>query len=86
MENENFVAYAPEDKERFYRFSTLGYNIGRVENFVYHLEHKRGQNSWFNNPHMNMNNSEWDKIQGMNKKQLIEYYSTQDYLKKYING
>lgn len=86
MENENFKAYAPEDKERFYRFSTLGYNIGRVENFVYHLEHKRGQNSWFNNPYMNMNNSEWDKIQGMNKKQLIEYYSTQDYLKKYING
>ena len=86
MENENFKAYAPEDKERFYRFFTLGYNIGRVENFVYHLEHKRGQNSWFNNPHMNMNNSEWDKIQGMNKKQLIEYYSTQDYLKKYING
>jgi hypothetical protein len=86
MENENFVAYAPEDKERFYRFSTLDYNIGRVENFVYHLEHKRGQNSWFNNPHMNMNNSEWDKIQGMDKKQLIEYYSTQDYLKKYING
>ena len=27
MENENFVAYAPEDKERFYRFQTLGYNI-----------------------------------------------------------
>ena len=29
MENENFKAYAPEDKERFYRFTTLGYSVGR---------------------------------------------------------
>ncbi len=38
MENENFRAYAPEDKERFYRFNTLGYNVGRIDNFIYHLE------------------------------------------------
>ena len=43
MENENFKAYAPEDKERFYRFSTLGYSIGRINNYVYHLEHARGE-------------------------------------------
>jgi hypothetical protein len=83
MENENFVAYAPEDKERFYRFTTLGYNIGRIENYVYHLEHKRGSNSWFTNPHMNNNISEWEKIQSMNRKELVEYYSKQTYLKKY---
>ncbi len=86
MENENFVAYAPEDKERFYRFSTLGYNICRIKNLVYHLEHARGINSWFNNPHMNSNNLEWEKISTMDKDQLIEYYSKQDYLKKYNNG
>ena len=85
MENESFVAYSPEDKERFYRFTTLGYNVGRIDDYVYHLEHVRGENSWFSNPHMNSNMEEWEKIQMMNKQQLIEYYSEQDYLKKY-NG
>ena len=83
MENENFRAYAPEDKERFYRFKTLGYNIGRINNYVYHLEHARGENSWFSNPHMKSNMGEWEKIQTMNKQNLLEYYSQQDYLRKY---
>ena len=85
MENENFVAYAPEDKERFYRFTTLDYNVGRINDYVYHLEHTRGQNSWINNPHMNTNNDEWEKIQRMNKEQIKEYYSKQEYLKKYVS-
>jgi hypothetical protein len=85
MENENFKAYAPEDKERFYRFTTLEYNVGRINDYVYHLEHARGENSWFNNPHMLSNMQEWEKIQAMNKEQLVEYYSKQDYLKKYVS-
>jgi hypothetical protein len=84
MENENFVAYAPEDKERFYRFTTLGYNVGRINDYVYHLEHSRGENSWFNNPHMLTNMEEWEKIQKMNRSELQSYYSNQSYLKKYI--
>jgi hypothetical protein len=83
MENENFKAYAPEDKERFYRFVKLGYNVGRIENYVYHLEHSRGENSWISNPHMTSNMEEWENIQTMEKEQLIEYYSKQTYLKKY---
>ena len=83
MENENFKAYAPEDKERFYRFKTLGYNVGRINNYVYHLEHARGENSWFSNPHMQSNMSEWEKIEKMNKENLLEYYSQQDYMRKY---
>jgi hypothetical protein len=85
MENENFIAYAPEDKERFYRFTTLGYNVGRIDNYVYHLEHARGHNSWLNNPHMQNNNNIWEEIQKMNQNKLREYYSDQEYLKKY-NG
>ena len=83
MENENFKAYSPEDKERFYRFNTLDYNVGRVNDYVYHLEHSRGENSWFNNPHMNSNMKEWEKIQLMDRDKLIQYYSNQSYLKKY---
>lgn len=86
MENENFKAYAPEDKERYYRYTTLGYKVGRITDYIYHLEHSRGENSWFSNPHMTSNNDEWEKIQRMNKEQLIEYYSGQSYLRKYNEG
>ena len=83
MENEDFKAYAPEDKERYYRFNKLGYSVGRIENYVYHLEHARGENSWFTNPHMESNMAEWNKIKEMNKDQLLQYYSEQKYLDKY---
>lgn len=84
MENENFVAYAPEDVERYYRYTTLGYKVGRIESNIYHLEHKRTQNSWFNNPKMQDNFIEWEKIKSMNKNQIIEYYKNQEYLKKRV--
>jgi len=29
--------------------------------------------------------NEWDKISKMDKKELLEYYSNQDYLKKYAS-
>ena len=83
MENENFRAYAPEDKERFYRFTTLGYSVGRIDDVVYHLEHARGENSWFTNPHMESNMAEWEKIRTMSKGGLLKYYSEQEYLNKY---
>ena len=85
LENENFKAYAPEDKERYYRFNKLGYRVGRVENYVYHLEHARGENSWFTNPHMQSNMEEWEKIQSMDREKLLDYYSQQEYLQKYVS-
>jgi len=88
MENENFRGSSPEDKERYYRFTTLGYNIARLDQFIYHLEHSRGRNSWpasiEGNPYMGENFELWNNLQKMNKQQLSEYYSNQAYLKKYI--
>jgi hypothetical protein len=86
MENENFVAYAPEDVERFYRFGTLGYSVGRLNGMVYHLEHERTPNSWFTNPHMAENNEEWDRVQKMNEETLRKYITSQDYYKQRIDG
>ena len=87
MENENFRGSSPEDKERFHRFTLLGYNVGRIDDQVYHLEQSRGVNSWPNsvqgNPYMRENFEEWEKIQLMNKDELKKYYLTQEYLKKY---
>jgi len=87
MENENFQGSSPEDKERIYRFMKLGYNVGRVVDWVYHLEHSRGANSWpvsyQQNPHMQNNIALWNYIQTLNIGELREYYNEQKYLKKY---
>lgn len=87
MENENFKGSSPEDVERHHRFITLGYNVGRLNHWIYHLEHSRGDNSWpvscEKNPHMKDNINLWNYLQTLNKTQLKEYYSTQEYLKKY---
>lgn len=87
MENENFRGSSPEDKERYYRFTTMGYNVGRIDHYVYHLEHSRGHNSWPNsvqgNPYMEENFKTWESIQKMEKNELELYYKNQDYLKKY---
>ena len=82
LENEGFIAYAPEDVERHHRWKTLGYRIGRVDNYAYHLEHERTQNSWFHNPHMQRNNELWEKLKVLDKEQLTEYYKQQDYVKE----
>jgi hypothetical protein len=34
---------------------------------------------------MQNNNLEWEKINKMDKKNLMDYYSKQDYLKKYVS-
>ena len=89
MENENFRGSSPEDKERYYRFTTMGYNVGRIDHYVYHLEHSRSRNSWpvsyQMNPYMSENISLWEKLNQMTKEELQNYYSTQEYLKKYDN-
>jgi hypothetical protein len=89
MENENFRGSSPEDKERFFRFTALEYKVGRIDNWIYHLEHSRGANSWpesiRGNPYMVQNFEVWNHLQTLNKQKLKEYYSNQDYLKKYAS-
>jgi len=85
MENENFVSYAPEDFERHFRFKTLGYNIKRIKNIIYHIEHSRTDNSSRSNPNMASNEAEWEKIQKFNRKELWQYISDQKYYKQRMN-
>ena len=73
-ENEKFIAYAPEDEERAYRFEKLGYNVTRLNSFVYHLEHARTPNSWYNNPHMKRNFALWEHLQTLSREELATYY------------
>ena len=87
MENENFMGSAPDDFERRYRFTTLGYRVHRINGEVFHLEHSRGMNSYpqsiSQHPYWKHNWGLWEQLKEYSKEQLIEYYSKQDYLKKY---
>ena len=81
MMNENFVSWGCEDDEFYFRMSTLGNRIGRLNNYVYHLEHGRTHNSWFSNPNFNNNYQLWNTIKTFDRDQLVEYYENQYYLK-----
>ena len=80
MMNENFVSWGCEDDEFYFRMSTLGNRIARVDDYVYHLEHARTQNSWFSSPKFNDNFQLWNTIKTFDKKQLVSYYEKQEYL------
>ena len=79
-ENEGFVAYGYEDDERHYRFAMLS-NVARIDENIFHLEHKRSSNSWFNNPHIEDNRKLWKKLKSCNKQELQVYYDHVKYAK-----
>ena len=81
MMNENFVSWGCEDDEFYFRMSTLGNRIARIDNYVYHLEHSRTHNSWFSSPNFNNNWQLWNTIKTFDRDKLIQYYENQDYLK-----
>jgi len=81
MMNENFVSWGCEDDEFYFRMSTLGNRIARIDDYVYHLEHGRTHNSWFSNPNFNNNWQLWNTIKTFDRDQLVSYYENQDYLK-----
>lgn len=83
-ENENFISYGPEDKERLYRFQILSNSVSwRDGQKVYHLEHYRGNDSWTTNPSFAHNWSIFDSLKGMSGEGLMEYYKNSEYTKKY---
>lgn len=85
-ENENFISYGHEDKERLYRFKTLGYRITRFDNDIYHMEHIRTSDSNSSNPYFLHNTEEYNKVCNMNRDEILEYLNKQSYLKKYNFG
>ena len=85
-ENENFISYGPEDKERGKRFVKLGLNVRWVDHFmVYHLEHHRGDDS---SPSNNFFRENWDvynHLETLTMHETLEYYNNQGYIRKYKN-
>lgn len=83
MENENFISYGPEDSERMHRFQTLGYKVIWLDNYIWHLEHVRTENSNEKNPHFHKNDQLYKYLSSLNADELKEHYKNQNYLKKY---
>lgn len=81
MENENFISYGPEDLERHYRFTTLGYNLKRVKGPIYHMEHHMGLNSYKKHPNYQSNLLEWEKVKTMDKSALGSYVEEWKWIK-----
>lgn len=83
-ENENFISYGPEDKERGERFKKMGFDVRWIDDCkVYHFEHFRGIDSSDRNPHSPGNWGVFYECQRMDKNQIIEYYKNQGYNQNY---
>lgn len=81
-ENENFIAFAPEDKERFYRLSTLG-TVHRVPGPLLHLHHPRGENSKSVHRFQRQGMDEFAKVSRMNAEELKSYIDTWSWKKEF---
>jgi hypothetical protein len=87
MENEYFISYGPEDKERFERFNKLDKKIKFIENSpVYHLEHYRGEDSSEKNFYFNQNWNLYQYLKNLNPRQTKEFYDKAEYREKYKNN
>lgn len=73
MENENMISWGPEDQERLYRVRKLGYKVGSLNGFLYHLDHHITPNSFYTNPVYNRNVEEFNRVQRMTETELREY-------------
>lgn len=84
MMNENFHAWGPEDCELYYRLNFLGNKVDRIDDYVYHLEHARSNDSWFSNPMWRENTELWYWIRSQSKESFLNYYKNQDYVQRRI--
>ena len=74
-ENENFKSWGSEDSERFLRMKKVGLRVYRTNNVIFHQRHRRGDNSGVN-IFSEENEKEFEKIEKMSKKELLEYIKT----------
>jgi len=76
MENEKMISYAPEDVERFERFSRLGYRVVKVKGVLYHIDHFISIDSSEKNPHFDNNWKELYSMRELSDYQLQQYIKT----------
>ena len=86
-ENENFISYGPEDKDRGERFGRLGFNVTWKHGYhVYHFEHYRGNDSSPGNPHFDHNWGVYNNLNLLSANSFPTYeayYKNPDYTRDY---
>jgi hypothetical protein len=89
-ENENFISYGPEDKERGERFKNFMLNVSWKPGYkVFHFEHSRGNDSNSGNPHFHKNWEIYEHLKNLyhtNQLEYREYYTNPEYSKSYKEG
>ena len=83
--NENFLSWGAEDCEFYFRFNSLGYRVGRVNDWIWHFEHGRTHNSHYHNPKFMDNHNLWQWMRNQNKETIIQYLNQQEYIKRRMN-
>lgn len=74
LENENFVGWGPEDKERVKRWEILGFKVERTDGALFHLWHPNSGTGWFYSKDYEKNAwQEYLKVCSMTNEELIEY-------------
>lgn len=81
-ENENFIAFAPEDKERFHRLSTMG-RVYRVPGPLLHLNHPRFENSKATHKFQKQGEDEFQKVSKMNREEISSYVESWSWKKEF---
>jgi hypothetical protein len=59
----------------------MGARVGRVNDMCYHLNHERTFNSHYHNPKWQENMGIWQRMRGLDKKSIVDYYEKQEYVK-----
>jgi hypothetical protein len=80
MWNENFLSWGAEDCEFYFRFNTLGYKVGRINDWIWHFEHSRTHNSHYHNPKFMDNHNLWQWLREQDKDTIVKYMNQQEYL------
>jgi predicted glycosyltransferase involved in capsule biosynthesis len=75
-ENENFISWGPEDRERITRITKMGLKVTRIPGTLYHLYHNVSINSRIPHKHTDTNRIELQKISLMTKSELTHYFNS----------
>lgn len=75
MDNEHFIGWSPEDKERIHRARMLGSRISRVPGPLFHLEHPRPTPQPQRDPYWQAGQAEFDHIKQLSTNELMDEIS-----------
>jgi hypothetical protein len=76
MDNEKHYGWGNDDYDRFYRFRNFGYNIYNTDNYLFHLSHPRGINSFFrSNNQKNISTDELTRTEHSSKAEILQEFS-----------